>query len=440
MRVLKPDLREALRNNLGDGSDAFEHSFAGPIPVSVRLNPSKRGDITGAPVPWCSDGVYLKERQTFTLDPQLHAGAYYVQEASSMLLEQCFRAAGFATDPLVALDLCAAPGGKSTHLRSLLPAGSLLVSNEVDRRRASILCENLWKWGAADTMVCCDVPERFGALGPTFDVVLVDAPCSGEGLMRKDDFAVEQWSPRLVRECAARQRSIIDAIWPAVKPGGTLVYSTCTFEPSENEEQLARMFDLFGARHIEVALDAAWGMERGRDGLGIRCIPPRVHGEGLFMAVLRKPGERLEPSFKEQRPTKNVFDLHDFVDPAVDVRTTEHEGVAYAIGPVMERPVGRITSAVRCIAPGTPVAERKGNEWAPHAALALCPSLLNNAGARLDLNEADALRFLRGETLPATNASGHALAAYDGHALGWLKGAGNRWNNRWPAPWRIRMR
>lgn len=440
MRVLKPDLREALRNNLGDGSAAFEHSFAGPIPVSVRLNPSKRSNIIGEPVPWCSHGVYLKERPVFTLDPHLHAGAYYVQEASSMVLAQCFRAAGLPSAPLVALDLCAAPGGKSTHLQRLLPAGSLLVSNDVDRRRASVLCENVWKWGASGTAVCNDVPERFGALGPTFDLVLVDAPCSGEGLMRKDDFAVEQWSPRLVQECSTRQHSIIDAVWPAVKPGGALVYSTCTFEPSENEHQVQRMIDLFGAHHIDVALDAEWGMERGRNGLGIRCVPPLVRGEGLFMAVLRKPGERPEPLFEEQSPAQRGFDLHDFIDPAMDIRITEHEGIAHAVGPATEKLVRRIAHTVRCIAPGIPVAERRGNSWAPHAALALCPSLLNNKSARLDLNEADALRYLRGETLPATNSSGHALAAYDGHALGWLKGAGNRWNNRWPAPWRIRMR
>lgn len=357
-----------------------------------------------------------------------------------MVLEQCFGAAGFPNDPLLALDLCAAPGGKSTHLRSLLPSGSLLVGNEVDRRRASVLCENLWKWGAADIVITNDPPERFGALGPTFDVVLVDAPCSGEGLMRKDDFAVEQWSARLVRDCAMRQNSILDAIWPALKPGGVLIYSTCTFEPAENEEQVARMMDRTGALHIDVEPDVAWGMVRGRDGTGIRCIPPGVRGEGLFMAVLRKPGERHEPTLNAPSPALPVKNMHDFIAPSVEIRIIEQEGVAYAISAALGHAAQRIASTVRTIAPGTPVAERKGNEWAPHAALALCPSLLHERTPRLDLNTADALRYLRGETLPAANASGHVLAVHEGNVLGWLKGAGNRWNNRWPAPWRIRMR
>ncbi|QQR85454.1 MAG: rRNA cytosine-C5-methyltransferase [Flavobacteriales bacterium] len=440
MRTLKPDLVEALRNNLGDGSSAFERSIGGPVPVSIRINPSKPGNISGQPVPWCSHGIYLDERPKFTLDPRLHSGAYYVQEASSMVLEQCFRAAGFPNTPMVALDLCAAPGGKSTHLRSLLPAGSLLVSNEVDRRRASILCENLWKWGATDTVITNDVPGRFGALGPTFDVVLVDAPCSGEGLMRKDDFAVEQWSPRLVRDRAMRQNSIMDAIWPALKPGGVLIYSTCTFEPAENEDQVARMMDMSGALHIDVQLDVAWGMVRGRDGTGIRCIPPSVRGEGLFMAVLFKPGDRTGPVHNAPSPAPPAKDMHDFIDPSVEIRITEQEGVAHALGAALGHAAQRIVSTVRTIAQGTPMAVRKGNEWAPHAALALCPSLLHERTPRMDLNNADALRYLRGETLPAANASGHVLAVHEGNVLGWLKGAGNRWNNRWPAPWRIRMR
>lgn len=440
MRALKPDLRDALRHNLDDGFAAFERSLEGAIPVSIRLNPAKRSGLTGEPVLWCSSGIYLKERPKFTLDPQLHAGTYYVQEASSMLLEQCFRAAGFKSTPLLALDLCAAPGGKSTHLRSLLPAGSMLVSNEVDRRRASILCENLWKWGSTDTLIANDVPERFGSLGPLFDMVLVDAPCSGEGLLRKDDFAMEQWSPRLVRECAARQNSILESIWPSLKPGGILIYSTCTFEPAENEDQLARLMERSGAQHIEVELQDAWGMVRGRDGLGVRCIPPSVRGEGLFMAVLCKPGERTGPPHRALGHPQPLLDFHGFIDPSSEVCITEFEGAAYAISPAMDHSAKRIASAVRAVAPGTPVAERKGNEWAPHAALALCPALLHNDCRRLDLNEADALRYLRGESLPANNATGHVLAVHEGNVLGWMKGAGNRWNNRWPAPWRIRMR
>lgn len=257
--------------------------------------------------------------------------------------------------------------------------------------------------------------------------------------MRKDDFAVEQWSPRLVRDRAMRQNSIMDAIWPALKPGGVLIYSTCTFEPAENEDQVARMMDMSGALHIDVQLDVAWGMVRGRDGTGIRCIPPSVRGEGLFMAVLFKPGDRTRTCAQCAEPAPPAKDMHDFIDPSVEIRITEQEGVAHALGAALGHAAQRIVSTVRTT-PRNPMAVRKGNEWAPHAALALCPSLLHERTPRMDLNNADALRYLRGETLPAANASGHVLAVHEGNVLGWLKGAGNRWNNRWPAPWRIRMR
>lgn len=200
-------------------------------PASVRLNSKFPGlaacsSISGR-IPWAAEGYYLNQRLTFTFDPLFHAGCYYVQEASSMFVEQVLRR--YVTTPVKMLDLCAAPGGKSTHARSVLPEGSLLVANEVIRNRSQILAENLTKWGYADVVVTNNDPSDFSRIGSFFDVILTDVPCSGEGMFRKDPGAIEEWSPENVEICWQRQRRIITDIWPCLKPGGILIYSTCTY-------------------------------------------------------------------------------------------------------------------------------------------------------------------------------------------------------------------
>ncbi len=203
-------------------------------PVSIRINKLRMKEeglssLTDSSarfsfnkVPWASDGYYLDERLTFTFDPLFHAGCYYVQEASSMFVEQVLRQ--YVESPVVMLDLCAAPGGKSTHARSVLPEGSLLVANEVIRNRSQVLAENLTKWGHPDVVVTNNDPADFSALPSFFDVILTDVPCSGEGMFRKDPVAVEEWSPENVEICWQRQRRIIADIWPCLKPGGILIY------------------------------------------------------------------------------------------------------------------------------------------------------------------------------------------------------------------------
>ena len=208
-------------------------------PVSIRLNPMKPFAFRFGEraVPWCGSGFYLQGRPTFTFDPLFHAGCYYVQEASSMFVEQALRRY-VGKEPVVMLDLCAAPGGKSTHLRSLLPEDSLLVANEVIRNRSQILAENLTKWGHPDVVVSNSDPSDFARLEEFFDVILTDVPCSGEGMFRKDPVAVSEWSPENVEICWQRQRRIISDIWPCLKPGGILIYSTCTYNTKENEDKI----------------------------------------------------------------------------------------------------------------------------------------------------------------------------------------------------------
>jgi 16S rRNA C967 or C1407 C5-methylase (RsmB/RsmF family) len=234
-----PDFKKQMSDLLGQQYADFSRSMQQPVPVSIRINPQKGSSVSGTSVPWCSSGFYLTERPVFTLDPAFHAGAYYVQEASSMFLEQIIHVIS-KEKRLRVLDLCAAPGGKSTHLLSLLPPESLLVANEVIRSRASILIENLQKWGYPNAVVTSNDPRDFRKLFGFFDVILVDAPCSGEGLFRKDEEARKEWSLDAVHVCVGRQRRILEDIWPALKAGGLLIYCTCTFNERETEENLGR--------------------------------------------------------------------------------------------------------------------------------------------------------------------------------------------------------
>ncbi len=442
MSALKPDLRAALRASFGGDLEAFEHALAQPAPVSVRLNPFKPSEVHGEQVPWCMHGRYLAERPVFTLDPRLHAGAYYVQEASSMILEPVFNATGLAGRDITALDVCAAPGGKSTHLRSLLSDGSLLVCNEIDPKRASILCENIWKWGHPNVVVCNNAPERFSQLQRFFDLIVVDAPCSGEGLMRKDPYAVSQWSSGLVRECAVRQRRILDAVWPSLRPGGYLVYGTCTYEACENEEQVERLMTDRGAEHIEVVGTDEHGIGRGRNGIGLRCAPHLVKGEGQFMALLRKPGVLEHPhAHPRVVPPMKIDDaLRRMLEGAADLDFHQRRDLVHASHSAHADAIQGLIQAVDPIVPGIPIAELNGQLGKPHPALALSTLLDRNSVPTIAVDKDDALRYLRGEALRATQASGFALVVFEELALGWAKGAGKRWNNHWPDPWRIRMR
>lgn len=442
MALLKPDLRAALRESFGGDLGAFEHALTQPAPVSIRFNPSKPSEIGGEQVPWCANGRYLAERPVFTLDPRLHAGAYYVQEASSMILEPAFHATGLPSSDITVLDLCAAPGGKSTHLRSLMSDGSLLVCNEVEPKRASILCENVWKWGHPNVVVCNNAPERFTQLQAFFDLIVVDAPCSGEGLMRKDPYAAEQWSPALVRECALRQSRILDAVWPSLRPGGYFIYSTCTYEACENEEQVERMMADHGADHVEIIGTEEHGLIRGKNGIGLRCLPHLVNGEGQFIALLRKPGTFADRRSLPKITSPLVLDthLHRMLHGANDLDFRQRRDLVHASHSAHAPTIEELVRALDPIAPGIPIAELSGDRLKPHPALALNTLLARNAVPSLQVDRDDALRYLRGEALRANQAAGMPLVVFDGLALGWAKGAGNRWNNHWPDPWRIRMR
>lgn len=428
---------DRLHAQLGEEVDGLADALLTVSPTSIRVNPAKWHGPEAVHIPWCTNGYYLPERPAFTFDPLLHGGCYYVQEASSMLLEQAVRTSGLAGERIVALDLCAAPGGKSTHLRDLLHTDSLLVSNEIDNKRQMILQENLWKWGAANTVITGSAPHRLQDLPEFFDLIVVDAPCSGEGMFRKDPFARAQWNERLVDQCATMQRDALGYAWESLRPGGVLIYSTCTWEVGENEAQVARLLGQGGVR-VAIPADPSWGVVRS-ERLGVdalRCYPHMVQGEGFFLAAVRKPGEwipqhRTTGEYSDDGPTR-------WLRPTRSWSTVEQGEALFATEPSWGAAVKALRATMRVLSPGVPLAERKAGEWRPHHALALSSDLDPSSFMRVPLNMDEALAYLRGNSIPASDAHGVALATHGNIALGWTQGAGNRWNNRWPSPWRIR--
>ncbi|MBQ8594093.1 MAG: rRNA cytosine-C5-methyltransferase [Bacteroidaceae bacterium] len=452
------------------GNEEYERlveALAGEPPVSVRVNPAKwRLPESHAfeAVPWSAWGVYLPCRPSFTFDPLFHAGAYYVQEASSMFVEQVIRA--YVKQPCVALDLCAAPGGKSTLMRTLLPEGSLLVSNEVIRTRAQVLAENMIKWGHPEVVVTNNDPSDFGALPHLFDLVLADVPCSGEGMFRKDEEAVGEWSAANVEVCWQRQRRIVEDIWRSLKPGGLFVYSTCTYNAYENEENVRWIQQHFGAEVLPVPVQDGWGVQtdltQSTSSLPVcHFIPSHTKGEGFFLALLRKPAAGKGPvafeeesviasvsskDRKKQKQTKGgkISPVPQGVERWLcrpeEVQLEVHGEHLVAFPKRSNALYEGLRERLRVLHAGILLAEQKGRDWIPHHALAMSTCVNKEAFAVAELSLADALAYLRREAvvLPATLPKGIVMLTYRRLPIGFAKNIGNRANNLYPQEWRIR--
>lgn len=441
-----------MRQLLGDDYEAFRSALLGEAAVSIRLNRSKCAATPEyEPVPWASDGYYLSERPAFTFDPLLHAGCYYVQEASSMFVEQAVRQ--HLKHACVALDLCAAPGGKSTLLRSLLPEECVLVSNEVMRPRAQVLAENISKWGHPRCIVSSNYPADFTPLGELFDLILVDAPCSGEGMFRKDEVAVAEWSPENVKVCWQRQRDILTDIWPTLQPGGLLIYSTCTFNTQEDEENVRWMMQELGAELLRIDIDEAWGITPSfvsEVAHAYRFLPGRTRGEGFFLAVLRKSGEPThERSFSEPKGTKKNKNKQPVVAVPAECKqwladnayTYKVMGTNVVAMPIDMTPLHTtLSEQLYLLKAGITMAEIKGRDAIPSHELAMSTALRAEAFAHYELTYAEAVRYLHKEavTLGADALRGFVIVTYRNIPLGFVKNLGNRANNLYPNEWRIR--
>ena len=391
---LPEDFIRETRQLMGEERfNSYLEAFEEEAPVSIRLNVTKGrffcdilGDVTKEPslcympVPWCEEGYYLEGRPQFTFDPLFHAGCYYVQEAASMFITHVLRELSNLS-PLNALDMCAAPGGKSTAMLSVLPEGSTLVSNEPIPTRAQILLENITKWGAKNCIVTNNYPRDFKKAKTKFDLILCDVPCSGEGMFRKDPATISEWSVQNVEKCWRLQREIVADAWECLNPGGILIYSTCTFNTKENEENVRWMMEEYDAEPIDIPIDPSWhitgSLLDGFDAPVYRFIPGITRSEGLFVCVLKKRGE-----------------------------DTKGSGTSVSLK-------------------GLKVLEA---------------DLPQGEFPRVDLPYSEALKYLRGEALvlPADTPRGIVTVTYKGFALGPVKNIGNRANNLYPKPWRIK--
>ena len=430
--------QELLKEELPAFLDALDY----PSPVSVRVNDKMEYLPSDDTVKWCDAGYYLAERPVFTLDPLLHAGVYYVQEASSMFLQQALNQ--FVVPQSVVLDLCAAPGGKSTLISQYLKADGMLVSNEIIRNRAYILAENLIKWGNDTVLVSNNEPKDFQRLPSFFDAVVVDAPCSGEGMFRKDTGAVNEWNEQNVMMCARRQREILTDVWDTLKKDGILIYSTCTYNREENEENVSWMETKLGAELLRLNTDAF--PEITVSDKGYRFFPHKTRGEGFFLSVLRKtsdaPSLRIKKQDKRQQKSEfNETELKNRLIEPENWKIYTDNNMISAFRTKFSDKVELLKSNLHIMHYGITLYEIKGRDLIPHTSLALSKSIQLENVLQAEVELRDALLFLKKETISLSETEkGFVLIKYRNIPLGWVKNLGNRCNNLYPNEWRIRMK
>jgi 16S rRNA C967 or C1407 C5-methylase (RsmB/RsmF family) len=450
------DFISRIQARKGLDVEAFLNSLTTDAPASIRLNPAKTtlSELSGKfqtklqAIPWSETGLYLEERPSFTLMPIFHAGHFYVQEASSMLLEQAIIQTNSNKEGKIILDACAAPGGKSTHLLSMIANDTLLISNEVIKSRAQILHENICKWGNSNVLVTNTDPHVFGKIGAFLDAIVVDAPCSGEGLFRKDNSAVDEWSENNAQLCAQRQTRILEDLWPALKENGYLIYSTCTFNPEENENNLKRFIKKHEAESIELNIKKDWGIETVQieDVTGYYCYPHMVKGEGFFLSVLQKKSAANTTRLKTK---KSVFTSVDKKNN--DVKNWIKDGLTYTQykDQILAMPGNQFSVAdylaqhVYLISCGLHLGDIKQNKVIPAQTLAFSYIVNTNVFPTIALPEEEALQFLRKDqfTCAAIEAApnGFNLITCEKANLGFINKISNRYNNLYPSEWRIRM-
>ncbi len=419
---------DMIRQILGEDADCFLDAMQRQPVVSVRTNSRKPTDAFSRHkgVKWCRTGYYLDQRPVFTLDPLLHAGAYYVQDASSMIyyesvrriLECLYEDTGSRSFPVTVLDMCAAPGGKTTAMIDALPDGSRVVANEYVGKRAAILKENLTKWGYPGVVVTNRDSSLFAKNGDIFDIVAVDAPCSGEGMMRKDPDAIAQWSPGLISQCASLQKEILKNAVAALKPGGFLIYSTCTFNTIENEENAEYIRVELGLIPFNPEFPDEWGIPGGiGTSLPVyRFMPHKTEGEGLFLAIFRKPGE-FERSNLTAGLNSNL--LPDRKNEKISTKKTPRNDRELKQG-----------------------FKKKDSPEIPEMEEILSTSFNRSSYPLAELTEEQALAYLRRESIVLSPdiPKGIVIVTYKGLPLGPAKNIGSRANNLYPKNWRILMR
>ena len=423
------------------------HQFT-EAPTSIRLNPFKKADIkTDDQVPWCSDGFYLDTRPSFTFDPLFHAGCYYVQEASSMFIGHILNSIKTEGAPVKILDLCAAPGGKSTLLNSAMNADDLLVANEIIKTRVPVLTDNLSRWGTANTIVTNNDPRDFTRLKGFFDIILVDAPCSGSGMFRKDPAAMNEWSEDNVNLCHQRQERILTDIYPCLKEGGYLIYSTCSYSHQENEGILDWLCNEYEFESLQVGIDKEWAIVETQSfqqqAWGYRFYPGKVKGEGLFASCLKKTGTQESMGGfknKEQQKlvAKEIDQVKAYINKPDDFYYFKANDDWMAIYRHHIESLNILQRNLYIKKSGVRIGKLMGKYLIPDHELALSIIINKDAVLQTELSKEQAIRYLRRDHIVVdTVDKGWSLMNFEGHALGWAKLLPNRINNYYPKEIRI---
>ena len=432
---LPADFLARIQHLTGGEYNAFLDALNQSAPTSVRLHPFKKNSLfeNEEKIPWCDEGRYLNKRPSFTFDPLFHSGCYYVQEASSMLLECVWKEIMPSGVSLRVLDMCAAPGGKSTHLLSLLEGNGYLVANETVSNRNNVLRQNIIKWGYPNCLVTQNKPEDFSSLTEFFDVVLVDAPCSGEGLFRKDKDAIGEWSVQNVVMCAARQKDILKHAIASLKSGGFLIYSTCTYEQDENDGSVASL-----PLNLIRLNKAPEGLLQTK--FGYQAYPHRIKGEGFYFSVMQKDGDFvpsgiINSSDSSSRKHKSLTE--QWLKSSEKYTELKLNDLLFALPEGWINEYGKLQSQLYIRHAGICLGETRGKDFFPSHDLALSIEIKQDLPC-VELNYEDAILYLRGEAPRLkTDIRGWCLVKYESKNLGWIKVLENRINNYYPKNSRI---
>ena len=448
----KQEFLASLDGTIGFEKDAFIEAHQAPPPVSIRLNPSKAIDPTDVfaatgiqgKVPWCSEGYYLQCRPVFTLEPLLHAGAFYVQEASSMFLHHALETVLKGRNGLHAVDLCAAPGGKTTLLASL-PYFDVILANEIIQSRVGVLSENLVKWGSNHVLVSNNDPEEVAQLGEQFDLVLVDAPCSGSGLFRKDEAAMNEWSTDAVALCAGRQKRILHHAMSLVKEGGFLLYSTCSFSTIENEANADVIIDSGLFQSSRLSVPPEWGivetLSEKHQAYGYRFYPHKVAGEGFFTALFQKTSGSVneEKEFAAKLIPEAKIGLSWLSAEQQPISFHMKGNDLFFLQEKTLQCLREWASVLRIRKSGVKMGTVIRGELIPDHELALSPLLKKDISV-IDLNKEEAIRYLRRDDVDGRDfKNGWYIVRTEGLPLGWAKMVNGRLKNHYPLSWRILM-
>ena len=449
---------ERMERLLGPEFQRFQEALNEKPNVSIRYNPNKTAPNNlpiDVEVPWATEAFYLSQRPPFVFDANFHCGSYYVQEASSMMVDYALRKCLDLSQPLRILDLCAAPGGKSSLVSSMLNTDSLLVSNELVGSRARVLKENLDRWGQPNVIVANNRSDAYEGINNFFDAIVLDAPCSGEGMFRKHDLSVEQWSQKKIDELAAIQRQLLNTIAPLVREDGIIFYSTCTYALEEDEDNMLWFLNEHPEfEQVRFDLNDQWGISNQiakeycpHLDQAYRMLFHKARGEGFFFTVFRKTSasgkfKKSKKGSTKLKPLDNATKVKfsKFLKNPEDFELREIQDEIYALPKKHLEDILALDSQLRLIKHGVHLGTNKGKKWIPTHEFALSSIISRNAFPVISVNHDDALRFYKGLNLEIDNKpdQGWALIEHNNNILGWVKVLPNRINNHLPKGWEIR--